>query len=247
MLSRPPRVAVQHELRPGHRHALGADLGAAELVGEIGGDFEADPQPAVARQLEAKPPEVQHLLHVAGHQDRHQRIVERHLGARRDGGRLGRHIVAGQRQDAAVAPHAGEVGVLEGIAAAVDPRRLAVPDADHAVVLGLREQVGELAAHDHGRAGVFVDGGHEDDLMRAQQLQIALELQIEPGQRRAAVARDQPGGIEAQSPVGAELIQRQTHQRLHPREQDRPFEQGVFRVERESVRFGHTASSYIDD
>jgi hypothetical protein len=34
---------VQHELGPGYRHALGADLGGAELVGEIGGDFEADP------------------------------------------------------------------------------------------------------------------------------------------------------------------------------------------------------------
>ena len=45
-------------------------------------------------------------------------------------------VVAGQHQHAAMGRGAGGVAVLQRIAAAVDPRPLAVPDREHAVIFG---------------------------------------------------------------------------------------------------------------
>src|SRR4051794_23445714 len=76
-------------------------------------------------------------------------------------------VVAGQRDHAAVLRGAGHVGVLEHVGAAVHPRALAVPDAEHAVeLLRLRVQVELLRAPHRGRAELFVDARLEHDVLR---------------------------------------------------------------------------------
>ena len=56
-------------------------------------------------------------------------------------------VVAHQRQHAAVARGAGEVGVAEHVAGAVDARPLAVPDAEHAVEPAFAAQLGCCVPH----------------------------------------------------------------------------------------------------
>ena len=65
---------------------------------------------------------------------------------------------------------AGHVGVLEDVAAAVHARALAVPDAEHAVELGVREEVELLRAPDRGGGELLVDAGLEHDVLRRQVL-----------------------------------------------------------------------------
>ena len=66
-------------------------------------------------------------------------------------------IIPGHGQDAALGPSSGEVGVAEGVACAVNPRRLAVPHAKHAIVKGAGKEIALLAAPDRGGAKVLVD------------------------------------------------------------------------------------------
>ena len=79
----------------------------------------------------------------------------------RGGGGFGGVVVAHQRQHAAMLRGAGEVGVAEDVAGAVDARALAVPDAEHAVVLALAAQLGLLRAPERGGGEVLVEAGLE--------------------------------------------------------------------------------------
>src|SRR5207249_6861357 len=106
----------------------------------------------------------------------------------------------------AVARDPGVVRVLEDVAGAIDARPLAVPYAEDAVVLGPREQVGELTAVHGRRAEVFVDARDEDDVVLAQEIRIALQREVEAAERRAAIAGDQRGGVEPSTLVGLVLV-----------------------------------------
>ena len=75
ILPRPPALPVQLEFGFDDVDAVEADFDAAVFIGDIGDDFEADPQAAEARQGEAKQAEVEDLLRAARIEDRHQRIV----------------------------------------------------------------------------------------------------------------------------------------------------------------------------
>ena len=128
--------AVQLDGRDDGRDALRVDLGGARLVGDVGDDLDADPEPGDAREHEAVQAEVEDLLHVAGVDA--SASARRRARPRSGSGSVDdlRHgIVARQRQHAAVLADARVVGVLEGVAGPVDARRLAVPHAEHAVVL----------------------------------------------------------------------------------------------------------------
>jgi hypothetical protein len=242
VLGVPPRLALVLEARIDDRHPVGRDLGRADLVGDVGHDLEAHPETGVARQLEAETAEIQDLLDVAGEEHGELRVVEGDLRVRRQGRGLRQRIVAPEREHPAVAPDSGEVGVLEDVTGPVDAGALAVPDAEHAVVLGLREVVGELAAVDGGGAQVLVQPRDEHDVVLAEQRLVALQREIEAAQRRAAVARDQGGGAEAAAAIGAVLVERQSHQRLDARQEDDAVLLPVLCLEREIVRDRHGPS-----
>ena len=175
----------------------GRDLGGADGVRDVGHDLERHPEARVPRQLEPQSAQVEDLLHGPGEEDGHQRVVERDLGVGRQRRGLGLRVVAGEREDAALAADPREVGVLEDVPAPVHPGRLPVPHAEDAVVLRLREHVGELAAEDRGGPEVLVDAGDEDDLVLGEEGAVALERDVEAAQRRAPVAGDQRRGVEA--------------------------------------------------
>ena len=90
---------------------------------------------------------------------------------------------------------------------AVDARALAVPDAEHAVVLALAAQLGLLRAPQRGGGEVLVEAGLEHDVVRREHAARALELLVEPAERRAAIAGDVAGGIEAGAAVALLLHQ----------------------------------------
>jgi len=180
ILSGLPGPPLVDEAGIGEDDPVRRDLGGTDLVGDVGHDLEAHPEPGIARELEAEPAQVEDLLRVAGIEHGEERIVEGHFGMRRDRGRLGERIVAAQREHAPVVRDAGVVRVLEDVAGAIDAGALAVPHAEDAVVFRLREQVGEL---DGRRPEVLVDAREEDDVVLAEQIGIALEREVEAAER----------------------------------------------------------------
>ena len=131
---------------------VGVDVDGAGAVGDRRDELEPDPDAAGPRQGDGVAAEVERLLHVAGEQDRHVQVDERGVARARQRRRLGRRVVADDGHHAAVAGGAGEHAVADGVAGAVEAGRLAVPDADDAVVALVVERVDELAAH-HGGGG----------------------------------------------------------------------------------------------
>ena len=239
VLPRLPGPSLVEEARVHDPDAVRRDRRGADLVGDVGDDLEAHPEAGVARELEAQAAEVEDLLDRAGEQHREERVVERDLRVRRDRRGLRERVVAAEGEHAPVAAHPGEVGVLEDVARAVHARGLAVPHAEHAVVLRAREEVGELAAEDGGGAEVLVDAREEDDLVLAQQVRVALERDVEAAERRAAVARDERGRVEPPAPVRAVLVEREAHERLDAGEEDLPFLQPVLGVQGVVLRDRH--------
>src|SRR3989442_117497 len=176
--------------------------------------------------------DVEVVLHVRRVEYRDQAGLENVLGLVRQGRGLRRVIVAREHQDAAVPRRAGGVGVLEHVAAAVDARPLAVPHAVDAVVFRAGEEVHRLRAPDRSRRQVLVDAGLELDVVALEMLLRAPQRLVEPAERRAAVARDEAGGIEAGSGVALALQQHQADQRLRAGEEDAAALQRVLVVER---------------
>ncbi len=91
--------------------------------------FDRRPGAGEARQRIAVEAVVDQLLHAGRVEDRDHRVDEQEFRRVRDGRGFGRMVVAHQRQHAAMLRRAGEVGVAEDVAGAVDAGALAVPDA----------------------------------------------------------------------------------------------------------------------
>ena len=106
-------------------------------------------------------------------------------------------VVAHQRQDAAMLRGAGEIGVAEDVAGAVDARPFAVPEPEYAVELALSAQLRLLRAPDRGGGDILVDPGLEPDVVFVERALGANELQVEGAERRSAIAGHIARGIEA--------------------------------------------------
>ena len=123
----------------------------------------------------------------AGIEDRDHHVDEVEFGLVRGGGGFRRVVVAHQREHAAVLRGAGEIGVAEHVAGAVDARALAVPDAEHAVVLAFAAQLGLLRAPQRGGGEVLVDAGLEQDVVRVE---LRAARAGTAGRARRAASRD---------------------------------------------------------
>jgi hypothetical protein len=143
------------------------------------------------------------------------------------GFRIGAH----QGEHAAILRGAGEIGVAEHVAGAVDARALAVPHAEHAVVLALVAQFGLLRAPDRGRGEIFVQAGLEQDVVLVEMRLRPHELLIEPAERRAAIARNVASGVESGEPVALLLHQSRADQRLIAGDEHAALRQIVFVIE----------------
>ena len=193
--------------------------------------LQRDPGAGEARHRPAVEAVIENLLHAGGVQDRNHHVDEVIFGLVRGGRRFGGVIVAHQRQHAAVLRGAGQIGVAEHVAGAVDAGTLAVPHGEHAVVLALAAQLGLLRAPDRGRGEVLVDAALEADVVLGQKRRGALELAVEAAERRAAIAGDVARGIEAVAAVQFLLHEAEPHQRLKAGDEDVAVAEIVFIVE----------------
>ena len=184
-----------------------------------------------ARQRVAEEAVVEDLLDAGRRQDRDHRVDEGELRLVRRGRGFAGVVVAHQREHAAPGRGAGEVGVAERVAGAVDAGALAVPDAEDAVVAALAAHLGLLGAPQRGRREVLVDARLEDDVGRPAALRRAPELLVEPAERRAAVAGDVAGGALADAAVARLLHQGEADDRLRAGEEDPALAEVVFVVE----------------
>ena len=105
----PEQLAVVQQLGNHRPHPSRPDLRGGGAVGHVGDELEADPQAAGTAQGVAVQAQVQHLLHMAGRQDRHRQLVEGGVGVAREDGAACVRVVAGHRQHAAVAADAAPV------------------------------------------------------------------------------------------------------------------------------------------
>ncbi len=208
--------------------------------------FIADPAAGEARHREAEQAEVEVLLHARRIQHRDAAVDQRVLALVRDRGRLRARVVAAQRQHAAVLRGARVVAVLERVERAVDAGALAVPDREHAVVVRARLQHRLLRAPDRRRREVFVHARLEEHVVPLEVRARFPEAEVVGAERRAAVAGDEAGGVQACGTVALALEHRQPHERLHAGEEDAPRSARVAVVELvgrvEGGRCGHGCS-----
>ncbi len=140
-------------------------------------------------------------------------------------------VVARHRQDAALGPGAGEVGVLECIPGAIDAGGLAVPHAENAVVRGGGEQVGLLAAPYRCSAEILVETFLEDDVVEGQKFAGAVGLLVKASQGRAAIAGNEAARLQSRPRVEAVLVQEDADQRLHAGDENPTTFEQIFVVE----------------
>ena len=79
--------------------------------------------------------------------------------------RFGGVVVAHQGEHAAVARGAGEIGMAEHIAGAIDAGAFAIPEGENAVVAAFAAHFGLLRAPDRGRREILVEARLEDDVV----------------------------------------------------------------------------------
>ncbi|MDT4825520.1 hypothetical protein FQZ97_588070 [compost metagenome] len=176
----------------------------------------ARPQPAEAAHGKGMHAQVKDVLHVRREEHRQPARHEGVVALVCQRAALGHVVVAGQRDHAAQRRGAGQVGVLERVAAAVHAGALAVPDAEHAIELlagGIELQL--LRAPHRRDTEFFIDAGLEHHVAGSQVPARLPQRLVVAAQRRAAIAGDKAGGMVAGGGIAPALQQRQAHQRLH--------------------------------
>jgi hypothetical protein len=126
--------------------------------------------------------------------------------------------------------------VPDRVGGAVEPRVLAEPHPEHAVVPRAGELGGELAPPHRGRPELLVDARLEDDLQLARELALALQFLVQAAERRAGVAGDERRRVEPAAPVGPVLVEGDAHDRLRAGREDLALVEHVLVVERDVRR-----------
>ena len=133
-----------------------------------------------------------------------------------------RRVVADERDRAAVASRCPRTprGAVASVARST-PGRLAVPDAEHAVVAVVGLRGGELRAHHRGRRVLLVHRGAAHDRQIRREAAPPGDGDVEAAERRARIARDEGGGVQARAAVGAQLLDREAGQGLDAAQEHR--------------------------
>src|SRR5262245_12321289 len=97
--------------------------------------------------------------------------------------------------------------MAKDVAGTVDPRALAVPHAEHAVVFALAQQFSLLAPPHRGGRKLLIQARAEDDVVGLQEFGGTLKLHVEPAERGAAIASDVARGVEPGAAVALLLHQ----------------------------------------
>jgi hypothetical protein len=177
--------------------------------------FEPHPQARRAAHRPAMNPIVEVFLNIARVQDGNERRNQQLLALVRKRGRLGRVIVGGQHDRAAMRGSSSRIGMLEGVRASVDAGPLAVPHSKHAIDRSLLRVLHQLLGSPAGgRSQVFVETRDELNLLFLEQFLDPPKHLVQTRQRRPAVATDEPGGVQPCRAVASALVEQQPDQRL---------------------------------
>ncbi len=187
-------------------HSIGMHVDRPRPVRNSGHQLEAGPQPARARQRNGVATQVERLLHVAREEDRHVEVDHRRVARRRQRRGLGGRVVSDDGDDATVHRRAGEHRMTDRIAAAIEPRALAVPDAHDAVVAGIGQRHRQLAAHDGAGRQFFVDRRLHHDREVGHRGRGTPEFLGERADRRALIPRRERRSRQSQAAIEPELI-----------------------------------------
>ena len=142
------------------------------------------------------------------------------LRRRRQRRRLVLGIVTDHGEGATELADADPVRLADRVARPVETGCLAVPHAEHAVVLAGADHVRDLRAPDRRGAELFVQPGDEPHVELVEDRPLLADHRVEAADRRTGVARDQPGGAQPGAPVGAALVDDRAHDRVHPADRD---------------------------
>src|ERR1700730_9217789 len=104
-------------------------------------------------------------------------------------------VVAGKEKHPAMPRRTGGVAVLQGVATAIDPGSLAVPQGEDAVIFGPGEQTDLLTAPDRGRAELLVDRRLKAYVIALEKPSGAPQALVETPQRRAAITGYETGCV----------------------------------------------------
>ena len=231
--SRPRKV-----LRQAGAHPTGVDAGHHGGVRRFGDGLKPHPAAAVAGQGPAVDAEVQQLLDVGRIEHGHGRADEDVFRLMGHGRGLAGMVVARHRQHPAMPGGAAGVGVAEGVNAAIHPRPLAVPHAEHAVEFGFGMQFDLLAPPDRSGRQFLVQTWAEPDVVAFQPGFGPPQGLIQPGQGRAAIAGNQPRRVEARQKIALMLQDGQPHQGLNARQISVGCRQGVLVIKRDGPQRG---------
>ena len=200
-------------------------------VDRLGHRLEGDPASGIPAHRPAVEAEIEEFLHSGRIQHRNEGVHEGVFALMREGGGFAGMVVARQQQHATVAGRAGRVAVLQHVAGTIDPRPLAVPHGEDAIVIGVGKEIDLLAAPDGGRGQVLVDAGAEMDVVLLDEFLGPPQRLVETAQGRPPIAADEAGGVQAGGRVPLPLHHRQADKRLGSGQIDPAAFEGVFVVE----------------
>ena len=213
-------------------HAVRIDFDGGRGFDHLLDGLQSGPQAREAAHGPGMQAQVEDLLHARGEEDRQAAGLEDVVALVGCGAALGHMVVAGHRDHAAVARGARHVGVLEDVGAAVHARPLAVPQAEDAIELALLGVQIELLGTPHRGGGqLFIHPGLEDDVLLGQMGLGSPEGLIVGAERRAPVAADEAGGVQAGHRIALALQHGQTHQGVHTAHEDTAVVERVLVVE----------------
>ena len=202
------RARIEFLARSADGMAAERDVDDAGGIHRVGERDHRHPQSRESRHLETHQAIVDHVLEIGRIEDRDLTVGELKLGLAGDRGGLGEMIVAGDRQHAAVAGGAGGIGVFEHVRGPVDARRLAVPEAEHPVAIRSRPRADRLLRSPYGgRRQFLVDARREVHVVGGEVGRRRDQLLIVAGERRAAVAGDEAGGLQPRPPVEPDPVE----------------------------------------
>ncbi len=228
----------QFEIRNDRLHPLRVEVDNGRAFHSIGHGLERHPATGVARHRPAMQAVIQVLLNSGRRQHRHHHRLENMFGLVRQRGAAGAVVVTGNCQHATEGRGPGSVGMPEHIATAVDTGALAVPHAEHAIVLGALENTDLLCAPHRGGCQVFVDPRMKYGVIGFQMIAGFPQRLVEPAQGGAAVAGDETGSIQPIGQIALALHQGQANQRLNAGQQDLAVELNVLVVQGRGLTHG---------
>ena len=189
--------------------------------------FQPHPEAREARQGIAVKAVIQNFLHAGRIENRDHGVDHVEFGLVCIGRGFGGMVVTHQREHPAMAPRAGQICVTEDIAGSVDPRPLAVPEREGAVIARQRIKPGLLRAPAGGGRKFLVEARLEDDVVRLKPCARLEKLLIKTAQRRTAISGHEAGRIQPGTSIQLVLHHHQPKNGLRTRHEHPVFRQVV--------------------